>query len=183
MGWQQSEAAPEKFEEKSVKSEGGVLNRFLRGKSDEFARTLAFVTTLSFGGEKETGPKTVDTMKEKSPMEKDAAFLEKLYNLPDNSSAVNPVQNEILKARAARSLIHVYALEKKGFTKGTVTPKDIKKTLDDLNNASGTFANKMFGNNDGKPTPDNMNKLIEKLPTNTGLKTFMEMHQQFQETK
>ncbi len=186
MGWQ-PEAAPEKFEEKSVKSEEGVLNRFLRGKAGGFARTLAFVTALSFGGgmagtakeafadEKET-PKTADTMKEKSPEQKDVEFLERLYNLPDNPNAATPAQARLMKERDARNLIQIYALEKKEGQSGDLKPEDIKKTLDDLSNASGTFAKKIYNTSDEFEGINKLNQDISKKP---GIETLIKMQIQF----
>lgn len=188
-GWQQSqsEAAPEKFEEKSVKSEEGVLNRFLQGKAGKFARTLAFVTALSFGGglaagakeafadEKEI-PKTADTIKEKSPEQKDVEFFKQLYNLPDNPNAVNPAQNEILKGRAARAMIQRYALEKTGLKSGMVKSEDIKKAIDDLNNISGKAAKEIYNTKDEF---EGINKLSQDVSKKAGIKALMEMQIQY----
>ncbi len=189
MGWQQSqpEAAPEKFEEKSVKNEEGVLNRFLRGKAGKFARTLAFVTALSFGGgmagtakeafadEKEI-PKTADTMKENSPEQKDVEFFKQLYNLPDNPNAVNPAQNEILKGWAARAMIQNYVLQKMGIKSGVVKLEDLKKVIDDLNNISGKAAKEIYNTDDEF---EGINKLNQDISKKAGIKTLMEMQIQY----
>jgi len=179
--------SPEKFGEEAIEKEKGLLERF-RGKAKEIAGVLTLISALSFGeglvekayaGQEEGGARVESAEKEKTREEKAVDFLGRIYNLPDNPRAISPQHNEALKEQAARILIQKYALEKKGLTSGRVSPDDVRGALEELNGATGLFADKFFGNNDGKIDIEEMQKLNESIKNSAGMRALMEMLQQY----
>lgn len=184
-----------KFAEQAISQEKGLLDKF-RGRAKEIAGTLVLVTILSFLPEmiknseklKNTGPESKQAEqaeKEKSLPYEPVNFLERLYTLPDNPDAVSPSHNEILKERAARQLIQVFAIvqqsEKFQARITRVSPEDISKAVVDLHAAQLEFADKVLGNGDGKTDSQEMAALNEASRTNPGLRAVTGMFVAFAE--
>lgn len=178
--------------EEAANQEKSVLDK-LRGKAKQIGGVLVLVSALTIGSmamkkevyaeQKESGIKAEQV--EKTPEQRAINFLEKLYNLPDNPRANSPQHNEILKEQAARDMIRDYALQKKmgfpsGDISGRVSPLDIRDALKDINDASGLFADKQFGNQDGKPDIEEIQKMQEATKDKTGLRTFFKMFFQYE---
>lgn len=178
-----------KFNEQATETEKSPLERF-RGKSKEVAGVLMLVSTLSFtpgvvkeayAGQKEGGARAGSVEKEKTQEEKAIDFLGKLHRLPDNPRALNPGHNELLKERAARTLIELYAIQRKGLTSGYVSPEDVRNALEELNGVSSLYADRVLGNNDGKIDAKEMQKLQQAIKGSAGLRALMEMYLQYSE--
>lgn len=181
--------------ERALDDERGVLRKFEQwggGKMKRAVAGLMLGSALVFGAgafetnaaEKKQGAGVEQVEKERSREQVAIDLLERLSTLPDNPKFTNPAQQYLMKKEAARTLIQFYALQRKlGFPEGNisghVSPQDIKEALDELNVASGLFADKKFGNKDGKVDPEEFNKMMQTIKDNPGLESFMEMMRQF----
>lgn len=175
------------FLKPSLLKEADIFEKF-RGKAKEIAGVLMFITSLSFapglakeayGEQKKDNPKIGELEKEKSQEEKAIEFFDKLCNLKDHPEALNPAHAKALKGEEARMLIYLYAAERKGIVSGRISPKDIYDALEELNGASGLYADKFLGNKDGKIDVDEMQKLTEMIGRNEGIKTLLQMIKEF----
>jgi len=180
----------------ALEEEKGLLQKLEQlggGKVKRVIASLVLGSALVFGagtfeasaaGKETKGAGVEQVEKEKSREQIAVGLLERLSSLPDNPRFTDPVQQYLMKKQAARTMIQFYALQRKlGFPEGNisghVSPQDIKEALDELNAASGLFADKKFGNNDGKADPEEFNKMLQTIKDNPGLESFMEMIRQF----
>ncbi|MDD5032608.1 MAG: hypothetical protein PHC85_00605 [Candidatus Pacebacteria bacterium] len=129
------------------------------------------ISTIGIGFAQDRGPVGAAAPMPTTPVE----FLFYLYNLPDNPRAVNSVQNESLKLRAAKTLIFSYSLARKGLQSGHVDRQKLQEALDEINAASGFFADKQFGNGNGVCEPEEMNLFNQAIPKNPGLTALMQL--------
>ena len=180
--------------QEAIQQEKGILGRF-EGKAKEIARAFLLATALAVGAGgveqafAEEKPPAGEVEKKKTLQERAVDLLNILSNLPDNSAAVNEAHNSAMKSEVARSLIFKFSLEKKlGFPEtasgtvrisGRITPDEIRGALRDLGAAGEAFADRFFGNNDGKADEEEIRKLQEATKSNPGLRTLKEMLQQF----
>ena len=181
--------------EQALEEEKGLLQKLERlggGKMKRVIASLMLCSALVFGAgafeahaaEKKQSAGVEQIEKEKSREQIAINLLERLSAMPDNPRFTNPAQQYLMKKEAARTLIQFYTLQRKlGFPEGNisghVSPQDIKEALDELNVASGLFADKKFGNKDGKADPEEFNKMLQTIKGNPGLETLMEMMRQF----
>lgn len=181
--------------EQALEEEKGLLQKLEKMGGDKMKRVIASLmlgSALVFSAgafdahaaEKKQDTKVEQVEKEKRREQVAITLLERLSTLPDNPKFTNPVQQYLMKQEGARALIQFYALQRKlGFPEGDisghVSPQDIKEALNELNVASGLFADKKFGNNDGKVDPEEFDKMLKAIKDNPGLEAFMEMMRQF----
>ncbi|MEK7193444.1 MAG: hypothetical protein AAB652_01500 [Patescibacteria group bacterium] len=196
--FENQEGQPENFSEmkRVFKEEEGILAQF-RGKAKGIAKVLALVSTMSLGmavaqetwagqegqGEQKSNVEQIEKAKEKIGEERAVELLSLLYNLPDTPGA-NQAKNLWGKQEAARIMIKLFSLDNKlGFPElkagekleGTPSIIDIKNGLHVIGNATGLFADKMFGNKDGNPDIEEMQKLQVAMKDSVGLQEYIEM--------
>jgi len=109
-------------------------------------------------------------------------LLTKLATLPEQPTATSPAHNVILKERAAKALIQEWALRRaNGFPTGTscvsgiVSSAMLTEVLVEIDAATAIFADRMFGNSDGKTSLEEFMGFQEATRTNPGLRALMLM--------
>lgn len=108
------------------------------------------------------------------------AFLGKLFNLPKQKNAPTPSIDVEMRKQVAKILIQSYALERKGMSRGNVSPEDISAAVNELWKSVGSYADQICGDRNGEVSTEDMEKLEEKLgPSNPGLEVLDEMHENY----
>lgn len=195
-GGYKQELAPEE----AKNEEEGVLARFRKGKAGRVAQMFMLVTALSAGssmvqeawGQEKSGGARLEQV-EKSQQEKAVEFLHALFNMPEGAGA-NMAQKRWAQEEAARELIAEYALSRKqegtrtenkdGTTtihrEGHVRVGDtaMEEALNELNGAMGLFADKYFGNHDGKADQEDIVKFNAARGGKWAFETLINLTQQ-----
>lgn len=104
--------------------------------------------------------------------------LEKLVQIPDQPRAKSEAQNQYLQRRVAKILIHCLAgqLKTGKIDFGVkISPQDLKRTLDLLNENISAFADQKFGNKDGETTPEEFREFQKATKKYPGLQVLQQM--------
>ncbi|MCD6085936.1 hypothetical protein J7J37_00020 [bacterium] len=98
----------------------------------------------------------------------------------ENLASIPETQSRYAQEQVAKSYIYRFAAQIKSGeigpeVKTSLSPTDVKKALEILNQNIGKFADQKFGNADGNLTMEEMMKFREKIQTSVGLKKLLEM--------
>jgi len=118
--------------------------------------------------------------------ERAVSFLQKLSKAHAPENITNAAQQRIWSEKAAKYMIQQYAAEEKILAAGRtldeispmdveVTSEDMSRALDKLNRASGDYADKFLGDNDGQVEAGEGNTLRQFTTENPGFRKLQEM--------
>jgi len=99
--------------------------------------------------------------------------IENLANIPEGQSRY--AQEQVAKSYIYRFAAQIKSGEIGPEVKTSLSPTDVKKALEILNQNIGKFADQKFGNADGNLTMEEMKKFREKMQTSVSLKKLLEM--------
>lgn len=104
-----------------------------------------------------------------------------MSKLPEHPGDLPQWQKESLKEQTARVLIQFYTQQREGVTAGQLSVEKMRGVLGELVKAVSLFVDRTYGNNDGKPNPEEMEKENELIRENAGIRALTEMFIQFTE--
>jgi hypothetical protein len=184
---------------RAPEDERGVFER-LRGRAKDVAKVMVLMSTLSFapGMVKESsaeqrfdqGATVEEVENEQAAEERAINFLERLSHARAPERITHEGQKELMAERAAKVMIQGFAAQEKILASGGslkedmkagvfVTPEDIKRALEQLNKATGEYADRYLGDKDGKVEAEEGNALRKMFTENPGFKALMEMMGQY----
>ena len=185
--------------ERAIDDERGVFEK-LRGKAKDVAKVMLLMSALSFapgmvreasaGQSFEEGATVEEVENEQAAEERAINFLERLSHARAPERITHEGQKELMAERAAKVMIQAFAAQEKVLASGgslkegmkagvSVTSEDVQKVLEQLNKATGEYADRYLGDKDGKVEAEEGNALRKMSTENPGFKALMEMMGQY----
>lgn len=172
--------------EEALEEENTLLEKF-RGKVGRIGAIFTLASSLSFlpgfteeayGGEQPTKGKLIEMHRHdpevREAIETTIKFIHYLANLPDNPTALSQAHQEGSKQRVAEVFLYRYAQRKVGGEGSRVTRQDMKEAAKELDDRIGYYADRYFGNNDGRIETEEVLKFQNEGGKNPGLRALIE---------
>lgn len=127
---------------------------------------------------------------EKAAEERAVNFLERLSHARAPEHITHEGQKELMAKSAAKIMIQAFAAQEKILASGGspkegmkagvfIASEDVQKALEQLNKATGEYADRYLGNNDGKVDAEEIMQFQRESAKNPGFKALMEMMGQY----
>lgn len=146
---------------------------------------MPFVVALSGIAEGASTEKNLDNNSKKeiiqSNKEQAVAFLDKLFNIPEQKNAPTPSADIENRRIVAKFLIENYISKRVGSPTNSAPPEALLKAINELWYAVPSYADQNCGDKNGEVSNEDMEALEKKLgPSNPGLEALDEIHTRYE---